>query len=380
MDVGKTKNNLKVMTKPAWWLKNHLAKEARHIRTNLHWWQRWPIYFICLALVLSGISWLVDESMPQVSNPVYGVSFSIPYAQELGNNWKANYLALLNDLGFKKLRLMSYWEDIEPSPGVYNFSDLDWELRQAAAHHATVSLAIGYRQPRWPECHEPSWATSMPIESKQWRSALYSYMTAVISHYKNNPTVKSYQLENEAVNTLFGGGCRGGNAARDRLVYEYDMVKKLDSSRPIYMSLSDEHGLPFDKPVPDAYGLSIYRVVYATTFPIHFYATYPITDWYHRLRIFMIEHIQHRPVFIHELQLEPWGNKPTVNMTIAQQNRSMSVAQMQKSLKFARKTGVQTQYLWGGEWWYWRLTHFNDPGPWNVVKQTVKNHTSGGNY
>lgn len=160
---------------------------------------------------------------------------------------------------------------------------------------------------------------------------------------------------------------------KDRLVYEFNMVKRLDPSRPVYMSLSDEHGFPLGQPTPDGYGFSIYRVVYSTTFPIHFYLTYPITDWYHRLRVFAVTHIKHRPVFIHELQLEPWGDKPTQELTISEQNRSMSTTQMKKSLEFARKTGIKTQYLWGSEWWYWRLTHFNDPGPWNIVKQAVLN-------
>lgn len=370
--MGKTKRFLKTSFYP-------LRKLAagRNLIKRLRWWQRWPIYLAMLAIVCFSLSWLAEELMPQVQNPVYGVSFSTEYAQELGNDWHANYLALLNDLGFKKLRLMSYWDQIEPASGSYDFTDLDWQVQQAAAHHATVSLAIGFRQPRWPECHQPSWAAQMTVNSPRWDSALYAYMTQVINHYKNNPTVTSYQLENEAVNTLFGGDC-GGNAPRSRLIYEFNMVKRLDPARPVYMSLSDEHGLPFGQPVPDGYGFSIYRVVYSTTFPIHFYATYPITDWYHRLRIFAVEHMHHKPVFIHELQLEPWGTAPTEDLTVAQQDRSMSTAQMQKSLVFARKTGIQTQYLWGGEWWYWRLTHFQDPGPWNVVKQNVTGHETGG--
>ena len=367
--MGKTKtflNNLHRLPKAGW----KLTSPPRKFAKRLPRWQRWPLYLACLVIAVLGLSWLADEFMPQVSNPTYGVSFSEPYAKELGNDWQANYLALFNDLHFKQVRLMSYWEDIEPQPGVYNFGDLDWQIQQAAAHGASVSLAIGYRQPRWPECHEPAWATAMPVESQQWKTALYAYMQEVIAHYQNMGAIKSYQLENEAVNTLFGG-CRGGNAPRARLNYEFKMVKKLDSSRPVYMSLSDEHGLPLGTPVPDAYGLSIYRVVYSTTFPIHFYATYPITDWYHRLRIFALTHIKHRPVFIHELQMEPWGNKDTKYLTIAEQNRSMSVNQMKRSLEFARKTGVKDQYLWGAEWWYWRKTHFNDPGPWNVIKQAV---------
>jgi len=341
---------------------------------RLRWWLRWPIYLVIAAIVALSLSWLVDQFIPEVSDPAYGVSFSEPYAKQLGSDWQANYIALLKDLGFKKLRLMTYWEDIEPTPGHYDFTDLDWQIAEAKADGAHISLAMGYRQPRWPECHEPDWAAAMPVESSQWKSALYSYMTTVVNRYKTDPTVISYQLENEAENSLFGG-CRGGVAPKSRLTYEFNMVKRLDPTRPTYMSLSDEHGFPFGQPTPDGYGFSIYRVVYSTTFPIHFYLTYPITDWYHRLRMLAIIHIKHRPVFIHELQLEPWGPKDTQDLTVAEQNRSMSTQQMQKSLEFARKTGIQTEYLWGGEWWYWRLTHFHDPGPWNVVKHALQ--TSG---
>ncbi|HVX58748.1 MAG TPA: beta-galactosidase [Candidatus Saccharimonadales bacterium] len=351
-----------------------ITKAFARGRQTISAWKRWQrvLFYTCLTLVvLFCLSWLLDEAMPKAKNPQYGVSFSIQYAEELGNDWHANYLALLNDLGFKRLRLMSDWDQVEPSSGKYDFKALDWEISQAGAHGAKVSLAIGLRQPRWPECHEPGWAKAMPVESPQWRSALYSYITTVVNRYKNNPAIESYQLENESANNWFGT-CRQGPAPKARLNYEFSMVKKLDPNHPVFMSLSDEHGFPLGTPVPDAYGFSIYRIVYSTQLPIHFYLTYPITDWYHRLRVFVIEHTKHRPVFIHELQLEPWGSKATQDLTIAEQNKSMSPAQMKKSIEFAQKTGIQLQYMWGGEWWYWRLTKFHDPGPWNVIKQTLQ--------
>lgn len=336
-----------------------------------HWWQRWPLYILIFLIVFQSLSWLVDESLPEVKDPDYGVSFSIQYANELGVDWKANYLALLNDIGFKNLRLMSYWEDIEPQPGQYNFADLDWEMQQAAAHGAKVSLAMGFRQPRYPECHEPQWAAQLPVNQPQWDNALYSYMHTVVERYKHSPALGSYQLENEAENAWFGS-CRGGAAPKDRLTTEFNLMKQWDPDHPVMMSLGDEHGLPLGKPVPDAYGFSIYRIVYSTNTPIHFYVTYPITDWYHRLRAAIISHMYHKPIYIHELQLEPWGNKATENLTIPEQNKSMSVAQIHKSIRFARKTGIKEEYFWGGEWWYWRLTKFHDPGPWNAVKQEVQ--------
>lgn len=332
---------------------------------------RWPAYVVGIIAIFLALNWLVERMMPEVKDPDYGVSFSIKYAEELGNDWKANYLALLNDMGFKKFRLMSYWDTIEPQKGKYTFADLDWQMDQAKIHNAKVSLAIGFRQPRYPECHEPDWAKKLPVNQDKWNQALSDYITATVNRYKNNPALGSYQLENEAVNNWFGS-CRGSAAPRDRLQAEFDLIKRLDKKHPVYMSLSDEHGFPLGKPRPDAYGFSIYRVVYSTNTKIHFYTTYPITDWYHRLRAAIIVHILHRPVFIHEMQLEPWGSAATEKLTIAEQNKSMSVAQIHKSLTFGRKTGIREQYLWGGEWWYWRKTHFNDASVWNAVKSELK--------
>lgn len=335
------------------------------------WWLRWPIYIIVAYLILTTVSWCVDKAMPKVKNPVWGASFSIKYAQELGNDWHANYLAILGDLGFKHLRLMSYWDTIEPQPGQYDFTDLDWQVDKAKAHGAKVTLVIGYRQPRYPECFEPGWAAKLPIESSQWRSGLYSYMSTVVNRYKSSSVIESWQLENEPENNWFGG-CREGAAPKSRLSYEFNMIKRLDPSHPVWMSLSDEHGLPLGQPVPDAYGFSIYRIVYSTNTPIHFYITYPITDWYHRLRVEAIHLIHHRPVYVHELQLEPWGPKATKDLSIPEQNRSMSATQMKKSIDYSEKTGIRQQYMWGAEWWYWRMTKFHDPGPWNVIKHELQ--------
>ncbi|HVO86333.1 MAG TPA: beta-galactosidase, partial [Candidatus Binatia bacterium] len=338
---------------------------------SFRWFVRWPIYIVFIYLIIAGLSWTVDELLPKAKDPEFGVSFSIEYAQELGNDWHANYLALLNDLGFKRVRLMSYWELIEPQQGQYDFTDLDWQVQQAQAHGAKVSLAIGYRQPRYPECHEPDWAKQLPVNQTAWDNQLYSYISTVVNHYKNNPALESYQLENEAENNWFGA-CRGSAAPKWRLTDEFNLVKKLDPNHPVFMNLSDEHGLPIGQPTPDAYGFSIYRVVYSTNTEVHFYTTYPITQWYHRLRVYAIHFIKHRPVYVHELQLEPWGSAATEHLTIAQQNQSMSVQQIHNSIHYSEQTGIQLQYMWGGEWWYWRKTHFNDSGPWNAVKQELQ--------
>lgn len=298
-----------------------------------------------------------------VKDPIYGVSFSKKRSEELGLDWRANYTALLDDLKIKHYRLMSYWDEHEHERGKIDFTDLDWQMDQAAKRGATVSLTLGIRQPRWPECHQSKWADS--IGGHEWKQALYAYMEQVVNRFKNHPALESWQLENEGMNTWFGL-CDPPD--RERLIEEFDLVKKWDPSHRVIMSLSDQHGLPLGKPVPDVYGFSVYRIIWNDKFWPNTYLVYPTPIWYHRAREQAIKLIQNRPVVIHELQMEPWGPKDTQYLSIEEQDRSMSVEQIGKVFKFARQTGIRNIDLWGGEWWYWRKVNHNDPTIWEAVR------------
>ncbi|MGD8374402.1 MAG: beta-galactosidase [Candidatus Woesebacteria bacterium] len=328
-------------------------------------------WLLIIAVIIAGYliiaSLLNNFAFKPVNNPKYGVSFTKQRAEEFGLNWKANYTALLDDMGLRHYRLTSYWSEHEAVRGTFDFSSLDWMMDEAAKRGATVSLAIGLRQPRWPECHQPEWA--MQLAGNQWKQALYAYMEVVVSRYKNHPALQSYQLENEAVNNWFGECNRPD---RQRLNEEFTFVKQWDPDHPVIMSLSDQHGIPMQGPVPDIYGFSVYRIVYNTIGP-KFYTYYPTSIWYHRLRAAIITAIHHKPIIIHELQMEPWGPINTSQMSIEEQNKSMSAQQIPKSFKFAKQIGLQDIDLWGGEWWYWRKVHFGDNSIWSAVKSEINN-------
>lgn len=329
-------------------------------------WQRILLYIGASILSLLLIHITVEKLWPEVENPNYGVSFSVKYANELGVDWKANFTALLDDMEIRNYRLMSYWDMVEAERGKFNFTELDWQMDEAHKRGAKVSLAIGMRQPRWPECHKPKWYSQLsPTEREQ---ALYTFNEAVVNRYKTHPALQSYQLENEAVNSWFGE-CTPEDIDQVRLTKEFEKVKQLDPNHPVYMSLSDQHGLPLNTPVPDKYGYSVYRIVWNDkTGPFKFYVTYPTPVWYHKLRAVWIETFKQRNIFIHELQIEPWGPAATVDLPLEEQNRSMSERQIKDNVRFARKIGKPDIYTWGGEWWYWRKTTFNDPSIWNIVK------------
>jgi len=332
-------------------------------------WQRILLYIFVVLISLISIHILVERSWPEIKDPNYGVSFSVKYAKELGVNWQDNFIALLDDMQIRNYRLMSYWDMVEPEKGKFNFTELDWQMDEAAKRGAKVSLAIGMRQPRWPECHKPKWYSQ--LNAVQRNQAIFDFNEAVVNRYKTHPALQSYQLENEAVNSWFGE-CTPEDIDQVRLTKEFEKVKSLDSFHPIYMSLSDQHGLPLNTPVPDRYGYSVYRIVWNDkTGPFKFYLTYPTPVWYHRLRAIWIETFKKRHIFIHELQIEPWGPAATVDLPVEEQNKSMSEKQIKENVSFARKIGKRDIYTWGGEWWYWRKTKFNDPSIWNIVKREL---------
>jgi hypothetical protein len=275
---------------------------------------------------------------------------------------------MLSDLGLKQVRLVSYWSDIEPQPGKYDFSKLDWQFAMANKYGAKVSLAIGLRQPRWPECHEPSWTHSEP--KSQWQPQLNDYMTAVINHYKNNPALGDYELENEFFMKVFGD-CKDFD--RGRLISEYNMVKNLDSKHPVIVSRSDNWiGLPVGKPTPDEFAISVYKRVWDATIT-HRYFEYPLPSWYYSFLAGAGEIITGKNMIIHELQAEPWPPKGTsiTSVSLTEQFKSMNANRMKKRIDYSKATGMKTIDLWGAEWWYWLKEKKGDPSVWNVVKQAI---------
>jgi hypothetical protein len=294
----------------------------------------------------------------------YGVSFSIKQCRNFGLNAKETLDWLLKQAGFRRFRLMSYWNEIEKTPGELDFHDLDSQLKQIGKSGGVVSLCLGARQPRWPENHWPDWAWKLPKAERNL--ALLNFVTAVVRRYKDNPTVISYQLENEALLKAFG---ERSEVDRRRLKQEYDLVKTIDPTRPVIMSTSTSWGIPFRKPIPDVVGFSYYQVLYSAQ--KQGYTTAFHNPWLHRCRAALIRLLHDKPSFVHELQLEPWGPTAIWKMPIDEQDKSMGESQIKKNLSLAKRVGSAPIDLWGAEWWYWRLKNHDDTTIWEAVQAGI---------
>ncbi|MDZ4384998.1 MAG: hypothetical protein U0944_01115, partial [Candidatus Moranbacteria bacterium] len=74
------------------------------------------IVLIAATAILFGYFNLPIENNNDYSK--LGITFSSKYASSIGLDWKANYIAMLDDLQIRKIRIPVYWDLVESNEGV----------------------------------------------------------------------------------------------------------------------------------------------------------------------------------------------------------------------------------------------------------------------
>ncbi len=327
------------------------------------------ILFLFVACCYSLSLWYENKHKDEPL--IIGTTFVAGYSRYFGLEPKETLQAMISDLGFKQFRLVSYWNEIEDVQGEYDYSDLDWQFRMIEEAGGKISLAIGLRQPRWPECHMPKWAESMPMT--EWEPKLNAFMKQTMERYKTSPALESYQLENEFFLDVFGI-CP--DHSRERLVREYNFVRPIDTERPIIITRSNNAlGYPLGDPRPDEFGVSVYKRVWDKTITKRYFE-YPLPAWFYGSLAGGGEILTGKKLIIHELQTEAWlpdtGEFAMNDIhDIPEQNKSMNADRLEKRIEYGKASGIKTMYTWGAEWWYWRKVVADDPSLWNVVKDQL---------
>jgi hypothetical protein len=295
------------------------------------------------------------------------MSFNTVYARELGLDWKETYDAILGDLGVRNLRLAAHWPMIEPVKDVYNFDELDYQIKEAEEAGATVVLAVGRRLPRWPECHIPKWAIEKSWEEQ--KAELVNYIEAVVTRYKDSPAIIYWQVENEPYLSMFAfEHC--GQLDEEFLKREIALVKSLDATRPVLVTDSGNLGTwagAYSN--GDAFGTSVY---------VHFwnpelgqFKTF-LPPWFYRAKERVMElRYGEKPTFLIELSAEPWLVEPVVNVPLDIQFTRMDVQKFNDILNYAADTRYDKQYLWGAEWWYWLMLQ-DKPEMWQRGQEVFR--------
>lgn len=318
---------------------------------------------VCLVLsgliVLAGANYVQRVPLVPAENIQWGATFSPKFSRDLGLDWRKNYLALLDDLQLRRLRLIAYWDEIEPEDDHYNFQDLDWQMDEATKRSVGVILTIGQKVPRWPECFLPQWAKIN--EKLEMRDELLEYLKTVVERYKNHPALKIWQVENEPYFSF--GEC----LKFDESLFqeEIKLVKSNDSDHRVMVTESGEfgtwrRGLKYG----DLLGVTMYRQVHHDKFG---QLTYPLPAWFWRLKTILA-----KPYAVIEMQAEPWGQRLLPDLPIKNQLEILPPERFREYFDYARRTGFDQFYLWGAEWWYF-MKESGHREYWETIRQELDN-------
>lgn len=293
----------------------------------------------------------------------FGVTFSKKFTGDLGLEWKSVYLAILDELNVKFVRLPIYWDDIERTENEFVFDDYDFMFEEGRKRNVQFIASVGWRLPRWPECHAPEWLREAEVERIQERTLVM--LENVVNHYKEREEIIYWQVENEPLLDFFG---ECPDADYEFLKKEINLVRNLDN-RKILVSASGELSTwSKESKIADIFGTTLYRIVWI---PYFTYVKYPIPTWTYDLRA-ESQNIDPEHRIIIELQLEPWSPEGTIiDLDPAEYNKSMSIEQFKANIKYAIDVDWHQAYAWGAEWWYYQ-TIYGDRRYWELAKDLFK--------
>ena len=297
----------------------------------------------------------------QAKNNFWGVTFSDKFATDLGLDWQETYTAILDDLKVKYIRLPIYWDQIEAQEGVYDFAAYDAMLNQGAERDVKFIVNVGWRLPRWPECHAPEWMAGQDIDVIQTKTLLV--IEKIIKRYQGRPEIIAWQVENEPLLDWFGE-CPEGD--KEFLTKEVAFVRNLDDTRPIIVSASGELSFWHEEAkLADIFATTMYRVVWNKWFG---YFRYPWPAWFYKEKAYFLKQDKEN-IIISELQTEPWVPNGTLDdIEFTEYEKSFSLEQFRANLQFAINVDFKQTYLWGVEWWYLQKQQGN-PGYWSQARE-----------
>lgn len=317
--------------------------------------------FVFLLLAALWIWNLFVDELPE-DELEFGVTFSKIYAEELGLDWREAYLATLDELGVRRIRIPIYWSEVEPENDAFTFEDTDFLVEEAAKRNAEIILAVGQKLPRWPECHIPEWVTD-----ENRKNELLEYIGRAVSRYQYIPNIKYWQVENEPFLAGFGVCPKKDTDLLDK---EIALVKSLDE-RPVLITDSGELGdWVRARRRGDIFGTTMYRDVW---FRRTFRFRYPLPPTWFVFKDAVSKAIAGEnaaeKTIVVEMQAEAWGKDPIPFLTLEEQLKYMSFEDFKENIAYARRAQIPEIYLWGAEWWYALKVNEGRPEFWEYAKE-----------
>lgn len=326
----------------------------------------WLIFIILVLIWLFKIADHYPRNVSlQAKENFWGLTYSAKFAQDLGLDWQKAYIDILDDLQVKNIRIPIYWDQIESVDGEYDFSKYDYIFDEGRTRNVKFIANVGWRLPRWPECHAPGWVSNLDTSVTRARALVMIEKT--VEHFKDRSEIVYWQVENEPLLDSFG---QCPKSDKEFLQKEIDLIKSLDKNREIIISASGElASWKEEGNMSDIFGTTVYRVVWN---PIFKYIKYPIPAWFYRAKAWFYG-IDKDHAIIAELQAEPWVPQGTLaNLNFREYGKSFSMDQLKANMQFAINIDFRQAYLWGVEWWYLEKTK-GETQYWALVRSVFRN-------
>ncbi len=172
-----------------------------------------------------------------------GLNFRTPQIAALGLDGRASLRTLLG-YPLQLIRLGAYWNRIESAPGVFDTSELDWQLDAAEQASVPIILCLGpLKTFGYPEFFVPTHHLSQPLRERtliqpaaypMLFTAAMEYLARLATRYRDRKGIVAWQLEHEAVDPL--GVEHSWRLSVDFVTQELATLRRLDPTRPILLN------------------------------------------------------------------------------------------------------------------------------------------------
>ena len=310
-----------------------------------------------------------------------GTTFSPVQCGYLGQDWKKTYIRVLG-MGFDIVRLGAYWAYIEKAEGVYDFSDLDWQIKEAEKRGIPVILTVGMKAPRWPEYFIPGWALEraslrfgqdMSGNAFVKRRALM-FIKEVVNRYGDRAIIECWQVENEPLDR---SGPKYRWIGKRFLTNEVSLVRRLDrKKRPVVINMATYPNrflrvlariTSLNSPLKDAVALC--DILAINVYPAIGYRLFRFETCFRTVKderlAYFSEIVKYakshgKKVWVTEVQAEPW--EPGVAVFKGPGDPvSVKPSDMKETFDELASLGIDTILLWGAEYWLYRNDTCKDP-------------------
>ena len=267
--------------------------------------------------------------------------------------------AIVAQIPFQRLQLISPWSVIEKENGVYDFQTLIAQMQVAQNYNLQVSLQLGLHQ-SGSGCYLPTWAQQLSYQDLI--QELKDFIKEVISVLDNYHHLVEYQLEAEVFSDL-GSSCLK-KIKPESLADLYHFSRRLTEKRVALSQAKNFVSWRSHSLKPDLIGLSL------TPHPIQNSwwqetLTFNTPSYYYSFIAGNLQNLNpESEIFIRQFNL--LSNTPST------ENQDLDANQVRRRLSYAQKTGLKTVDLHQVEYCY--LMFLNQkPTCWQSLQDFMTN-------